>query len=45
MLSEKIKEKYLKWLNSNKISDEEKIILMENSKKTYEDMQKQELSS
>ena len=37
MLSEKIKEKYLKWLNSNKISDEEKIILKNMSEEEIDD--------
>ena len=37
MLSEKIKEKYLKWLNSNRISDEEKIILKNMSEEEIDD--------
>ena len=37
MLSEKNKEKYLKWLNSNRISDEEKIILKNMSEEEIDD--------
>lgn len=37
MLSEKIKEKYLKWLKSNRISDEEKIILKNMSEEEIDD--------
>ena len=37
MLSEKVKEKYLKWLNSNRISDEEKIILKNMSEEEIDD--------